>query len=82
MKGGLVIYAVLIGIIMLALIFTPMIFGNMEGNINLTNNTTAANYNTTATVIQISEYLLWVGAIIIGIFMLVAGLLYFRGGRR
>ena len=83
MKGnGLVFYAAIAGIIVLAAIFFPVIFGSMESGIDLTNNTTAAQYNSTATNIQSSELVLYGGAVLIVVFAIAGGLLIFTGGRR
>jgi len=81
-SSGLIFYAALAGIIVLAAIFIPMIFGSMESGIDLTNNTTSAQYNTTATIIQGSELVLYGGAVLLVVFAIAGGLLIFTGGRR
>ena len=83
MRGGysvLILFGFLLALFMLAIIFIPIIFGSMESNIDLTNNTTHAVYNTTTPIVMSSRTLFWVGALMCGLFM-VAGILIWRGQR-
>lgn len=78
--GGLILFGFLMVLFMLAIIFIPIIFGSMESNIDLTNNTTHAVYNTTTPIVMSSRTLFWVGGALCGLFMVV-GILIWRGTR-
>ena len=73
--AGMIMFAFVIALVMLAIIFTPIIFGSMEPDINLTNNTTHAVYNATTPIVMSSQLIWWVVGILAGLFMLVLVLL-------
>ena len=78
MIGVVVVFAFVIAIIVIAAIFVPIIFGSAEASIDLTNNTTHMQYNATTSMVMTGQTLLWVGAILVGLFMLVAVLIWKR----
>jgi hypothetical protein len=77
MSNRMVVFGIVIALFMLAILFIPVIFGSMEPDINLTNNTTKAVYQTVSPFVITSQFLFWVGAIVAGL-LLVAGILFFR----
>lgn len=81
MKSGptvLIIGGFLIFLCMLAIIFIPAIFGSMEPQMNLTNNTSMAIYNQTTPILEGGRTLLWAGAFMIVIFMFIGLFLWLK----
>lgn len=67
--------AFVLGLVAIAIVFVPVIFGSAEANIDITNNTTVANLRTTTTLVQADQMILWVVGILAGLFMVAVILL-------
>ena len=77
MSNKFVIAMVLVALFVVAILFIPAIFGSMESEINLTNNTTRAVYDTVTPFVITGQMLFWVAAILVILF-LVVGILLMR----
>ena len=77
MSNRLVVAGIIVLLFMVGIIFIPVIFGSMESEVNLTNNTTHAIYQQTTPIIMSGQTLFWIGAVLVCV-LLVAGVLFFR----
>jgi hypothetical protein len=78
MNGKFLALVFVIALFAIAAIFIPIIFGSAEASIDLTNNTTKAQYMSTVPIIMSGQSLMWIGAALCGLFLLV-GILVYRG---
>ena len=74
--GLMIPFAFVILFVVLGVIFLPVIFGSMEPEIDLTNNTTHAVYNTTTPIIMSMGTIWWLVGILAGLFMVVSVLIW------
>ena len=76
--GVLIIGGFLVFLCMLAIIFIPAIFGSMEPQMNLTNNSSLAVYNQTTPILEGGRWLLWAGAFMVVVFMFIGIFLWIK----